>query len=324
MKRFLIAGHSHIGALRRAWSEIQGGYQGISIDFLALRERNFLKSSTRDRMNQSTPESIDIDALSGEMSRLSRDAHLTILSIRGNQHTVHAFSARKGRQSNDIRGLVCEQTCDWLRILVPHIDGQAAMMLPPPPIESEEHIRSHPGLFRDVIERIELPPPQTRLQLWTEQIAGMRAAAEQFGLPVLELPEDIFSPSGFLSQDCWGNDPTHGNAEYGRRLLRSIILDDAMAAPRSVQSENSQSSIHPYKDLPDIAFWKRAVADLDAGAVDPVANVCFRIRRDDKVATAGSCFAQHISKRLRASGFNFFSGGIGEARRSECTSARFL
>lgn len=39
--------------------------------------------------------------------------------------------------------------------------------------------------------------------------------------------------------------------------------------------------------------------------LDPVVSVPFQISRDAKVATAGSCFAQHISRHLRNSGFCF-------------------
>ena len=41
-------------------------------------------------------------------------------------------------------------------------------------------------------------------------------------------------------------------------------------------------------------------------AVDPVANVKFTIKPTDRVATAGSCFAQHISHSLQRSGFNYW------------------
>lgn len=64
-------------------------------------------------------------------------------------------------------------------------------------------------------------------------------------------------------------------------------------------------SVHPYKSLPDRAFWKRSVAEIAATSIDPVGEVPFRIARTDKVVTAGSCFAQHISRRLRESGYTF-------------------
>jgi hypothetical protein len=39
--------------------------------------------------------------------------------------------------------------------------------------------------------------------------------------------------------------------------------------------------------------------------VDPVVAWPFRIGRRDKIATAGSCFAQHIARHLQANGFSF-------------------
>ncbi len=63
--------------------------------------------------------------------------------------------------------------------------------------------------------------------------------------------------------------------------------------------------MHPYKHLPNEAFWRRSVASLAASEVDPVGQVPFGIGRSDKVATAGSCFAQHIARYLRESGFHF-------------------
>lgn len=62
---------------------------------------------------------------------------------------------------------------------------------------------------------------------------------------------------------------------------------------------------HPYSDLPDHAFWRRSIARPAPSEVDPVVRPKFLISRTDKVATAGSCFAQHIAKRLAASGFSY-------------------
>ncbi len=63
---------------------------------------------------------------------------------------------------------------------------------------------------------------------------------------------------------------------------------------------------HPYQDLPAASFWRRAVADVPAEVVDPVVAGKFRINAGDRVATAGSCFAQHISRHLSRAGFNPF------------------
>src|SRR5688500_16550769 len=65
-------------------------------------------------------------------------------------------------------------------------------------------------------------------------------------------------------------------------------------------------SEHPYRHLPDKAFWRRSVANLRPDAIDPVGIFTLRIDPDTKVATAGSCFAQHIARHLEKSGFNYY------------------
>lgn len=63
-------------------------------------------------------------------------------------------------------------------------------------------------------------------------------------------------------------------------------------------------SDHPYRALPDSAYWRRSVVGRGP-AIDPVAGGFLTLGRDDKVATAGSCFAQNIARYLRRSGFHF-------------------
>ena len=63
---------------------------------------------------------------------------------------------------------------------------------------------------------------------------------------------------------------------------------------------------HPYKMLPDKAFWRRSVAKRTINEVDPVGTFDLCLTPDMKVATAGSCFAQHIARHLKASGFNYY------------------
>ena len=63
---------------------------------------------------------------------------------------------------------------------------------------------------------------------------------------------------------------------------------------------------NPYDGRPDAAFWRRAVSRLDPLMVDPVGEPPFRIARITKVATAGSCFAQHIARTLVRDGYNYF------------------
>jgi len=61
---------------------------------------------------------------------------------------------------------------------------------------------------------------------------------------------------------------------------------------------------HPYRTLPDSAYWRRSVV-AEGAEVDPIVGPFVTIGRDDKVATAGSCFAQHVARHLAASGFAY-------------------
>jgi hypothetical protein len=63
---------------------------------------------------------------------------------------------------------------------------------------------------------------------------------------------------------------------------------------------------NPYTGKPDYQFWRRSVSGRGPEQVDPVTSVTFGITRTDRVATAGSCFAQHIAQHLRVSGFSYF------------------
>jgi len=62
----------------------------------------------------------------------------------------------------------------------------------------------------------------------------------------------------------------------------------------------------PYSTQPAHAFWRAAVAEVAPGELDPVVSFALKIDRETRVATAGSCFAQHIARRLRDRGFNYY------------------
>ena len=63
---------------------------------------------------------------------------------------------------------------------------------------------------------------------------------------------------------------------------------------------------NPYSSLPDHRFWRKAVASLPPYAIDPIVTTPFKIARHDRVATAGSCFAQEIAHRLQSSGYTYY------------------
>ena len=79
---------------------------------------------------------------------------------------------------------------------------------------------------------------------------------------------------------------------------------------------------NPYRDLPDHHFWRRVVERPARDDVDPVVRVRFQLKRTDRVATAGSCFAQHISRTLKSHGFNYYVAEDGAELSDELAKSR--
>lgn len=61
---------------------------------------------------------------------------------------------------------------------------------------------------------------------------------------------------------------------------------------------------NPYKSLPKKAFWRPAVAERHYADLEDLWQP-FELKKAHKVATAGSCFAQHIGNNLAQRGANF-------------------
>ncbi len=61
---------------------------------------------------------------------------------------------------------------------------------------------------------------------------------------------------------------------------------------------------NPYTSLPGNAFWRTGVANENPYLLEGLYSKKFAIESKSKIATAGSCFAQHITTHLRANRFN--------------------
>lgn len=60
--------------------------------------------------------------------------------------------------------------------------------------------------------------------------------------------------------------------------------------------------MNPYQSLPPKCFWRTGVAEADPRAIDNLYQKKFSVSQVDKIATAGSCFAQHVTTHLRQRG----------------------
>jgi hypothetical protein len=90
------------------------------------------------------------------------------------------------------------------------------------------------------------------------------------------------------------------------RIAGGRTVSSNGTVPHVPAAKPAAPSASPYADLPAAQFWRRAVERVLAGDVDPVGTPPFRIDRDVRIATAGSCFAQNMARVLRRVGYNFF------------------
>lgn len=62
----------------------------------------------------------------------------------------------------------------------------------------------------------------------------------------------------------------------------------------------------PYHELPRSSYWNYSVGRRLANEIDPHLDSALTIKAETRVASAGSCFAQHISKFLMKYGYNYY------------------
>lgn len=63
---------------------------------------------------------------------------------------------------------------------------------------------------------------------------------------------------------------------------------------------------HPYEALPAERYWRKAVASVPPFALDPTRPDAFRLTKTERIATAGSCFAQQVARALKGAGYTYY------------------
>lgn len=104
-----------------------------------------------------------------------------------------------------------------------------------------------------------------------------------------------------LSYDMYSQIPR--DQIRGERLLRQAgryANLEALVRKPGVRRE------HVYSNLPAHCYWADSVGNLNSSSIDPVVNPKFTLSAEQRIATGGSCFAQHIAKTLVANNFNYY------------------
>ena len=96
--------------------------------------------------------------------------------------------------------------------------------------------------------------------------------------------------------------PEHGHW-IARANLANVKKSQAKDLRETIQTEADMT--HPYANLAPEAFWRTAVAEPGADGLENLWPPKFAITPEDRIATAGSCFAQHLGRALAERGFSW-------------------
>jgi hypothetical protein len=92
----------------------------------------------------------------------------------------------------------------------------------PTPNPSVDHIRRHPGVFRDRIDALGIAPAHLRYKLWRLHSSMVRAECADAGIKFVPAPPEALDERSMLREAAWADDPTHGSAWYGALVLKQI------------------------------------------------------------------------------------------------------
>ena len=105
------------------------------------------------------------------------------------------------------------------RILLPRM--RIVHALPPPPIESEEHLFRSPEGFQDNVKIYGMTPLSIRVKYYALMTKLLLEATQRIGIEVIPHPPDSASKNGALrSEYVYG--ATHANEAYGALVVQQI------------------------------------------------------------------------------------------------------
>lgn len=231
-KTAMVIGMSHVEAIQRALTETSSK----AIQIVALNTSAKIYDKEKNTLN---------------LSKLTNQnpAHIFV-SLGGNFHTIFglienpqpfAIASKDGSYSYSTTGRTLIPRAmikDHFRVRVMrllqhleaiknHFPGSVIHHLcSPPPIFDEDHILKYPGVFRPRIHQGITPAP-LRLTLYNVHSEVYQEHCEKLSVNFIAPPSAAIDENGFLGADYVNNDPTHGNAIYGARVLEQIeaILD---------------------------------------------------------------------------------------------------
>lgn len=163
----------------------------------------------------------------------------------------------------------------------------------PPVIADEKHIlRTIPPALHSGLDEVAVNDRWYRYKLWRLNSRIYAEESRKIGAIYIDYVEDALE-EGFLAERFQRSDDCiHANGHYTKELMKVFLA----SAPRQRT---------PYNGQPERAFWSASIARTALEDVDPATDLPFTLGKEDRIVTAGSCFAQELAHRLSTFGYNY-------------------
>ena len=247
--RVLIAGNSHVAALRRGVALLSPPDAG-RIETLWVRGSDDAKhgevsvEDAIERIRRLAPTDRLVVSWNGTLHNvaglLNAPERFTFARAERNPRSVEdgatiipeglvgAFAASMVREDGVPLRLAREAPCPV-----------AHLMAPPPKRDVEAKARAR-GNYRGVaIDEVGFAAPRRRLAFWHIEREAIARRFAELGVGSVDIPETVFDASGYLDPRFHANDITHGNADYGALLLRAML--DEADRPVEAASDGAQA-----------------------------------------------------------------------------------
>ncbi len=109
---------------------------------------------------------------------------------------------------------------------------------------------------------------------------------------------------------------------FGVRRCGTVPWHSVLVALTCLSESLLSKTSNPYSTKEKSAFWRHGVASVAPFQLDPMSPPPFRLAEQTRVATAGSCFAQHISRRLKAAGYGYHVVETGDGLAADEAARR--
>ncbi len=259
---WIFFGHSHLAALEGAWSSQFPNIQNRSNHgyFFTIEHNTFddYFSVRENKVHLS-------EALILQFENIIRNSEQVclVLSLAGNDHSIiglakaqHEYTIADGKfvtettesqipaqiLSSALIQAVFEERLLGVAELLPQITNQfgckIVLVESPPPLASEKRILEYPGVFAELLSQYGVSDSDTRKKFWQLQNKTMQKLAAFNQVEFILNPAEIFDSAGYLAEDFCGNDPTHGNQQYGIAVLENIIhtVESGMGTPEKINA----------------------------------------------------------------------------------------